>query len=986
MSEFAIFGKFGTTDILVEKSAFKGVKMIADTHAEDVELVCGKKPAVVESVGDVKSKNVVVAATIGCSELLERLEKSGRINLDGVRGKREVYSLEILEKPFDERPDVEKALLIVGSDKRGTIYGIFELSERVGVSPLVYWGDVLPRKKSEVKVELEGKFVSKEPSVRYRGLFINDDWPAFGGWSKKRFGGYNAKAYDHVFKLILRLKGNYLWPAMWTGQFWDDGPGLLNAELADTYGIIIGASHHEPMCRAGAEWQHIYKKYGDDNTWSFISNKDAITEFWRDGLKRSKNFENLITIGMRGENDSLLLGENATLEDNINVLRNVILTQNELMKEVVDPELSNIPRMLALYYEVEDFYHGDKNTKGLKNWDALDGVTLMLCDDTYGNLRFLPDETDREHNGGFGMYYHYDFHGPSISYEWMNTNRLSKTWEQMTMAYDFGIRYLWIVNLGDIKGLEYPLCYFMALAYDFEKYGSTAINSVEKFVKNWVRQQYGDWLSERQLSDVYDVLNGYTKFNNARTPESMNQNIYSPVSFREGERVYSECEQIISLAERLYSEAPKEIKPSIFYEVYYPAVASLNFVLMSIEAGWNTFYASRGSLAANRYLDCVKKRTKLDAELKKQFDEMLDGKWVHMADSAHHGFRSWNNEDWRYPTVSEVVPVSMPKSYVSFAGSAKYSIGTFWVSSPVLENREFMRPDVDSVAINIETGSSAELEYEIKCSKPWLSFERLSGTLTPDEGIVRIGVKIDRSKLSGDDCADVAVNCTFKGEKVYDPDEEMFDKPLGKTFAKLKIYAGGNYNYPPMTYVDTEGYVSIEAKNYCKKTAAGGAEWLEIDHLSRLDTPSLKVLPLTSKYLADGEDRYLCESVPSVEYAFALQKAGEYEAEFYLGTRNPVAIYADLRFGLSVNGGKTEIIHTVPKGYKPGMHGSREWGSEVLEKVRKVRARISAQSGLNRLKVLGGDPNILLEKIVIYPVGHEPEKTYLGAPESYYVK
>ncbi len=977
---FKIYSGGALAQILVEDSAFEGVKLVANAHADDIKLVCGKKPEIVSSVSGISSGSVIIAATVGKSSLLDSLD----IDVSEISGKREVYSLTYVKDPFD---GVSEALVVAGSDKRGTIYGIFDISERIGVSPLVYWGDVLPKQRDEVTVDIGDGFVSKEPSVRYRGLFINDDWPAFGGWCHERFGGYNAKAYEPVFQLLLRLKGNYLWPGMWTGIFSEEGPGLLNAELADKYGIVMGASHHEPMCRAGAEWQKIYKQYGDDNTWSFISNKDAITEFWRDGLKRNKDFENVITVGMRGENDSLLLGKNATLEDNINVLRNVILTQNELMKEIVNPKLSEIPRMLALYYEVEDFYHGDKTAKGLKNWDALDGVILMLCDDTYGNLRFLPDETDRDHNGGFGMYYHYDYHGSPISYEWMNTNRLSKTWEQMSMAYDYGVRDLWIVNLGDIKGLEYPLCYFMDLAYDFEKYGTNARNSVEGYVKNWVKKQYGDWFEKEQLDDIYTVLNGYTKLNNARTPESMNQYVYAPINFNEGKRVYDECEYIIDLATKLYKTAPEPIKASVFYEIYYPAVASLNFVQMSIEAGWNTFYASHGSLAANKYLNCVKDRVALDYKLHSEYDRLLDGKWVHMADSAHHGFRSWNNEDWRYPTVSEVIPVPSCKSYVSFAGRETYSIGTYWVSSPVLENREFRRPDVEKITINIETGSSAELHYEIKCNKDWLRFERTSGVLTPEEGIAHVDVYCLRDKLSGEDVADISVNCIFRTDDMSEKDNEvMYDKPIGRTTAKMKVYAGGKFDYPAGTYVDTEGYVSMEASGYTSLKDGDGCGWRSIDHLSRLDTPAMKVFPSNSCFIGNDTDEYISDNVPYMEYTFAIEKGGEYEAMLYLSTRNPVAMYAKLRVGVGVNGAAPEVVYTVAKDYKPGMHGSANWGNDVLEKVRTVKTKMNLKPGLNTVRIYGGDPNIILEKTVIYPDGKQPPKTYFGAPESYRIK
>lgn len=990
MSEFTLYENGTLCKILIEQTAFEGVRLVAKAHAEDIELVCGERPEIVTELSEIKCKSVIIAGTVGKSAILNRLADEGKISLENVVDKREVYSILKIESPFDEYPEIVEALIICGSDKRGTIYGIFDVSEKIGVSPLVYWGDVVPKKRSKVTVDYGDGFTSKEPSVLYRGLFINDDWPAFGGWCHKRFGGYNAKAYDPVFQLILRLKGNYLWPAMWTAVFSEDGPGLANAELADTYGIVMGASHHEPMCRAGAEWQKIYKNYGDDNTWSFISNGKAITEFWRDGLKRNKNYENVITVGMRGENDSLLLGKNATLEDNINVLRSVINTQNELMKETVNPELSEIPRMLALYYEVEDFYHGDNTAKGLKNWDALDGVILMLCDDTYANLRFLPDKSDRDHKGGFGMYYHYDYHGASISYEWMNVNRLSKTWEQMTMAYDYGVRDLWIVNLGDIKGLEYPLCYFMSLAYDFDKYGSTALNSVEGFVKDWVRQQYGDWLTESQLEDVYTVLNGYTKYNNARTPEAMNQNIYAPINFREGERVHVECGELIKLAEELYHNAPEPIKASIFYEVYYPAVASLNLIQMSIEAGWNGFYASHGSLAANKYLDCVKVRVKRDEQLHDEFDKLLNGKWIHMADSAHHGFRSWNNEDWRYPVVSEVVPVNTVKSYVSFAGSEKYSIGTYWVSSPLLENREFMRPDTERITINIETGSSAEMYYEITCNKPWLSFEKTSGVVTSADGINKVDAFIDRSKIeSDDDCADVFVSCVFKTDKMYEKDDdEMYDKPIGRTRARMKVYAcrENRYNYPPMTFVDTEGYVCIEASHYSDIHDIESAGWRGIDHLSKLDTPAMKVLPSTEAYLNNDTDSYFSDDVPYLEYTFATENDGECELKLCFSNRNPVSKEAKLRVGLSVNDGEREIIYTAPANYKPGMHGSSEWGREVLERVRNVKTEITVNKGLNKIRIYGGDPNIILERLTVYPKGKQPAKTYLGEPESYYVK
>lgn len=982
MSKFSIFSTDSICQIIAEESAFEGVRRIAKVVSGDIELVCGRAPEVISNLGDAKSENLILVGTVGKSALLKELSDSKRIDLSLIDGKREVFMIKSIDEPFADHPEIKKALVIAGSDKRAAIYGLFKISEDCGVSPLVYWGDAFPKPKDSVAVDYTDAFVSKEPSVKYRGFFINDEWPAFGGWCNARFGGFNVNAYEYVFQLLLRLKGNYMWPAMWSSSFSEDGPGIANAELADIYGVVMGASHHEPMCRQGVEWQKVYKNYGDSNSWSFISNREAITEFWRDGLKRNKNFENIITVGMRGENDSLLLGENATLEDNINLLKEVITTQNELIKEIVNPDIKEVPRMLALYNEVENFYYAPN---GLKNWEGLDNVILMLCDDNFANLRYLPTESERSHNGGFGMYFHYDYHGASISYEWLNSNRLTKTWEQMTMAYDYGIRDLWIVNLGDIKGLEYPICYFLDLAYDFDKYGSNAVNKVEDYVKNWVKTQYGEWLNDEQLCDVYTIMNGYSKLNNLRTPESMNQRIYAPINFREGERIWNECQHLIDLAGKIYSEAPEKIKPSIFTMVYYPTVASLNFVQMHIEAAWNNYYASHGSLAANKYLDCVKKRVAIDAELKNQFDAVLDGKWIHMMDSAHTGFATWCSEDWRYPLVSEVVPVHFDKSYVSFSGYEPYSIGKFWSSSKPLHNFEFLRPDTEFITINVETGSSMKLEYDIKCNKDWLKFEKTNGRLSVNDPMDTINVECDRSKLSGEEEAEIIVACKFIPLTDGNDDSwDSVDRIPYSSRVKLIVHASkGEYDYPKMTFVETEGYVAMDADRFVSNHTTEDASWVAIDHLSRLDRPALKVLPSTASLL-DADGNFTADDIPYVEYSFVTDKEGEWDMELWLSCRNPVAIDAKMRYAYSINGDETKVVSTISETYKARY--CREWNKEILDVLRISKTDVKVKNGVNTLKIFGGDPNVIIQKIVLYPKGKMPAKTYTGPKESYFVK
>ena len=336
MNTFTIFEQKAPENkpaqLLIETQAYEGIKRIGARVACDIGLVAGVEPALITAPNQCENDRVVIFATLGKSPFLEMLEASGRWSGAQIQGKREVYQIQVVSAPFPQMPSVKEALVIAGSDKRGTIYGMFRLSELCGVSPLVYWGDVSPEKKDTVRVSVGDGILSKEPSVKYRGFFINDEWPAFGNWCMETFGGVNAKAYEEIFILLLRLKGNYLWPAMWDSVFSEEGPGLASAELADMYGVVMGTSHHEPLCRAGAEWQRIYQKYGEDNTWSFLSNKEAITEFWKDGILRNKPYENVITIGMRGESDSLLLPEDAGLADNVQVIKDAIVTQHALLR------------------------------------------------------------------------------------------------------------------------------------------------------------------------------------------------------------------------------------------------------------------------------------------------------------------------------------------------------------------------------------------------------------------------------------------------------------------------------------------------------------------------------------------------------------------------------------------------------------------------------------------------------------------------------
>ena len=327
----------------------KGIVRIAEKVAKDVETVAGCCPLVTGERGLYEQGILALSADKG--EVSLWLEKQFPA-LAKVRGKREVYGFFLADRPV---LGIENCLVIYGSDRLGTIYGLFHLSEILGVSPCHYWGDVkapsyekvflcstedeekLQNKEKQLCLSVpEQPRISKEPSVKYRGFFINDEWPCFGNWTFSHFGGFTAEMYDKVFEYLLRMKGNYLWPAMWTSSFLVDGPGMQSMELADSYGIYIGMSHHEPCMRSSEEWDMVKgEKYGRD--WSYLSNREGLLEYWKDGLLRSRGHHVFPTIGMRGERDSKMMGE-ASVADNIRVLKDILTDHRTLIREYLQEE------------------------------------------------------------------------------------------------------------------------------------------------------------------------------------------------------------------------------------------------------------------------------------------------------------------------------------------------------------------------------------------------------------------------------------------------------------------------------------------------------------------------------------------------------------------------------------------------------------------------------------------------------------------------
>ncbi len=530
--------KPGITLKLLSNTADPGVKIAIANLQNDFHLVTNVSP---QLISDVKGGDdpIIIIGTLGVDSFIDELVQKGKLNKKELESKNEKYQIQNVTEPFE---GIKEALVIAGSDKRGTIYGIYELSKQIGVSPWYYWADVPIVKNENIYFE-RGIYTDGEPAVKYRGIFLNDEAPALTGWTSTVFGGYNHKFYEKVFELILRLKGNFLWPAMWNNAFYDEDP--LNGVLADEYGIVMSTSHHEPMALAQKDWHRRGK--GD---WDYNSNADNLKSFWKSGIERSNKWERVVTIGMRGDGDEAM--EEGT---NISLLENIVKDQRKIISQVTGKKAEDTPQVWALYKEVQDYYdHGMR---------VPDDVTLLFCDDNWGNVRKLPDLDAKPRKGGYGMYYHFDYVGGPRNSKWINISPIQRIWEQMNLTYQHGVDKIWVVNVGDLKPMEYPISFFLDMAWNPTLYNA---DNLLEHTEQWCAEQFG----EKYARESARLINLYTKYNRRVTPELLNENTYSLENYNEFENVVTDYRNLVIDAMRLYYLMPDTYKDAFDQLVVFP--------------------------------------------------------------------------------------------------------------------------------------------------------------------------------------------------------------------------------------------------------------------------------------------------------------------------------------------------------------------------------------------------------------------------------
>jgi hypothetical protein len=608
-SAFSIVQANSATPICVDITDHVLVTKSAAFFQQDIEMITGKKPDVLKQL-PASAKQIIIIGSLDRSPLIQRLAKQKKINISSIKGKWEAYSIQVVNNPVK---GIEKALVIVGSDRRGTAFGVFELSRQMGVSPWYWWADVPVKKKPVVHIK-RGITLSDAPKVKYRGIFINDEAPALSGWSREKFGGFNRHFYEKVFELMLRLKSNYLWPAMWGNAFYDDDS--LNIKAADDYGIVIGTSHHEPLMRAHDEW----RRYGKGQKWNYDSTEAGLKAFWKGGMQRATN-EKIVSIGMRGDGDEPMTRETAT-----SLLERIVKDQRSIIEEVTGKPASETPQLWALYKEVQDYYD-----KGMR---VPDDVTLLLCDDNWGNIRKLPRLDEKPRKGGYGIYYHFDYVGGPRNYKWVNTNPIPRVWEQMHLAWEYNARQIWIVNVGDIKPMEFPISFFLDYAWNPEKTGPT---DLQLYTEKWTAEQFGP----THATKIAEIISKYSKYNGRRKPELLDANTYHPTNYGELARVGLEQLFLHEKAMHLEYDLPEEYRDAYFQLVLHPVWACSNLQQLYAKVAFNRLAASQRQPITNRLADEAKELYKLDSFITLRYHQIRNGKWNHMMSQAHIGYTNW---------------------------------------------------------------------------------------------------------------------------------------------------------------------------------------------------------------------------------------------------------------------------------------------------------------------------------------------------------
>ncbi|HEY2417327.1 MAG TPA: glycosyl hydrolase 115 family protein [Steroidobacteraceae bacterium] len=937
---FALINAGRAATLVIDSGDAAGVAIAAGNLRADITRVSGLD-APLSSTGVSPGATIVLIGTIGHNRLIDQLIADKKLDVSPITGRWESFLTQVIASPF---PGTERALVICGSDRRGTIFGIYDLSEQMGVSPWYYWADVSTQHHDTVYVRA-GRYIQGEPSVKYRGIFINDEYPDLTRWVQEKYGaapGYPASAnyghefYARVFELLLRLKGNYLWPAMWNNAFNEDDPE--NARLADEYGIVMGTSHQEPMLRAQQEWDRRYlQEYGH---WNYASHPQLLENFWRDGIRRNKDYESLITIGLRGANDTPMAEGGP--EANKSLLEHIVDVQRGILAEELNADVTRVPQVWCLYKEVMDYYDAGMRVP--------DDVTLLWAEDNWGNIRRLPTAGERQRAGGAGIYYHFDYHGEPRSYQWINSNPIAKVWDQMSLAKQYGADRIWIVNVGHLKGYELPTEYFMHLAWNSNRWRN---DNISEFTRLWAEREFG----RAHGAQIADILGKYSKYNGRRKPELLDANTYSLVNYDEFEKVVADFNAIAARAEKISARLSPSQRAAFYELVLFPVKASAQLNEMYLAAARNALYARQGRASTNDMAMRVRSLFAAETGLMDYFNRsFLAGRWDHFMDQPVIGYTGWRDPPQNTLgaiTLTDIQPLPGAVMGVAVEGSVAAVTGG-----------QALMPQFDVFTqqrhyVDIFNKGRAAFEFTAVSDRPWIVVDVAKARVGEDR---RIWIGIDWSRAPPG-IASGMVTLSGAGNRVELP-ISAFNPPQ----IRPRSVHG---------FVESGGVVSIEPEHFTRRKDAGSNRWVTIEDYGRT------LSGMRSEGLTDAPRAVPGKNSPSLEYRVYLFSTGSFDITTITAPTLNFLAGRGLQFALSVDDQPCQTV-TVVGANSRAADFHEQWAQSVTDNARYAHATLEfATPGYHTLKFWMLDPGVVLQKIVINAGGLKA--SYLGPPESFHV-
>lgn len=892
--------------IIFDDADFPVVGIAAGMFADDVERVTGNRPEVMVVTSDetMPDAPVVVAGTIGHSRIVDGLVAAGFIDVSEIEGKWESTLIKTIEIPGSSNP----VMVIAGSDRRGTAYGLTSLSEAVGVSPWYWWADVTPQPRKALFVE-PGRFVQGEPSVQYRGIFINDE--RFGGWSlwaernfDKESGKVGPKTYQKVFELLLRLKGNLLWPAMHNGtQAFNGDPE--NARLADDYAIVMGTSHCEQMLRNNEdEWKNV-GTYGDFN---YITNRQTMIDYWEERVRTNGGYENIYTLGLRGIHDYPMEGARTT-EERTGLMQKAINDQRDILRRNVDAPVEEVPQMLCTYEEVLDAYH-----HGL---EVPEDVTLLWSDDKHGYTRNLSNPQEQKRKGGAGIYYHLSYHGDPASWIWLSPLSPAFISNELTKAYTFGARKIWVFNVGDIKPAEKELSFAMELAWDIEKWQP---ENAHRYIGQWASRIFG----EKAGMEIADIQQSYYRL----MASGKDSHVYF-IDYTTGDivRRIEEYRNIEERALALASDIPESLKAAYFELVLYPVRGASLLNRYQLLARRSLANVGRDDNAAMEDARMAEQAFHELNEWTRLYNkELLDGKWDEFFNwQPYHWYRSKKmdapvcTEDLiekvgKGPSARFVCPDEALNEEGELIMAEKEGELPIWIEA-LTPIRNFSKAAADNEFCRVNIGETSFVASATPINNVWHA--PYVGPMWSKVGTIRLKAGENHLKIT-DLKSDARINRIYIGTYPPFPNDPDLIVPAELFSGKRDSREGKVTVVPQLGFSD--GVVVRPS-----------------------DTPSYEVSDL--------------DAAPYVDYEINLA-AGKNQIE--VRTLPTLHVYEgrDARYAVRLDDNDPEVfsIHT--------QDFSAEWRKNVLQgySFRRINVQ-AADAGKHNLRVYFLDPGVVLQEI-----------------------